>query len=244
MKQSTPTRRRFLAGSAAAGVVGLAGCGALGGGGGNGDGSSGNGNGNEGRSAADVCADGYEVTFEQPGASVSRADDGTLPAPSLGPDDASVTVMAFEDHRCPHCRTYSMEVFPAVKCQYIDSGDIRYEFRDLPVVNNESWRSASAARAVQNTVGNGAYWAYSKLLFENQNSLGPDTYASLAEEVDADPDTVRTAAVEEAYRPTVEADRSMGIDMGVESTPTIVVDGELVSGNGYESVSSAIDSAL
>jgi protein-disulfide isomerase len=224
MKQSTPTRRRFLAGSAAAGVVGLAGCGALGGGNGNGSGNGGNGNGGDQTTVE---------TGEQP-----------LSAPVLGDPEASVTVMAFEDHRCPHCQTYSLEYFPEIRSEYVEPGDVRYEFHDLPVVNDESWRSASAARAVQDTVGNDAFWSYSKLLFENQNSLGPDTYASLAEEVDADPETVRTAAVEEAYRPTVEADRQRGIDMGVQSTPTIVVDGQLLDSYEVEAVSSAIDSAL
>lgn len=233
MQQSARTRRRFLAGSAVAGIAGLAGCGALGGSGngddGNGDGGNGNGD--------DMSGDGDQQatveTSEQP-----------LSAPVLGDPDASVTVMAFEDHRCPHCQTYSLEYFPEIRSEYVEPGDVRYEFHDLPVVNNESWRSASAARAVQDTVGNDAFWAYSKSLFENQGSLGPDTYASLAEEVDADPDTVRTAAVEESYRPTVEADRQRGIDMGARSTPTIVVDGQLLDSYEVEAVSSAIDDAL
>ena len=218
----TSTRRRYLAGVAAAGVAGLAGCG-------------------------DSSGNGTATTLDpdEAGEPVTTAENGLLPAPTLGPEDAPVTVMAFEDYACPHCRDYSLETFPDIRSEYIDAGDVRYEFHDLPIpVNQESQRAASAARAVQDTVGNGAFWAYSKSLFENQSDLGPSKYADLASPVGADPDTVRTAAVERSYQATVQADRQRGVDLGISGTPGIVVNGSILEGYSYETVSSAIDDAL
>lgn len=231
---SARTRRRFLAGGAVAGLAGLAGCGAL-----NTD------DGGDGE-PDEACPDDYEVRFDRPGADVSRLDSGLLPAPVLGSENASVTVAVFEDYACPHCRDFSLETFPDIKCNYVDPGDVRYEFHDFPIpVSRESERAANAARAVQDTVGNGAYWAYSKRLFESQDSLRPDTYADLAEEVDADPDIVRTAAVESQYTDTVQADRSAGEERGVTGTPSVFVDGgSPLSGYGYGTVSGAIEDAL
>jgi protein-disulfide isomerase len=220
------TRRRFLAGSAAAGVAGLAGCGAL----------------NANESAPDTETPGDSGTDEE---RPTEAAD-TLPAPSLGPEDAPVTVLAFEDYACPHCREYSLEVFPEIKSEYVDSGDVYYEFHDLPIpVTEQSEPAASAARAVQDTVGVEAFWTYSKSLFENQNSLGPDTYADLAAAVGADPETVRTAAVERRYADTVQADRAAGIERGISGTPGIIVDGgDPLGSYAVETVTGAIEDAL
>ena len=87
-------------------------------------------------------------------------DDGTptstgagagdlLPTPVAGDPDADVTVAVYEDYACPHCRTYSEEVFPQVEEIYLSAGTVRYEFHDFPIPVDEtvSWQAASAARA-------------------------------------------------------------------------------------------------
>lgn len=207
------TRRQFLAGTAAAGVVGLAGCGGLGG----------------------TDDDGTPVP----------ADAETLPTPVLGDPDADVTVMAFEDYVCPHCASYVLEVLPRLISEYVEPGTVRYEHHDFPLpLSDDSWRAPSAARAVQETVGPKAYWEFSRRLYANQSDLGPELYASLAEEVGADPETVRTAAVEQRYETTVRADRQYGRDLGVDSTPTVFVDGSAVGGYGFDTIAQAIENAL
>lgn len=202
------TRRRFLAGTAVAGVLVLAGCG-------------------------------------------GQADDGpntttgpveTLPTPVLGDPDADVTVMAFEDYACPHCASYVLEEFPTLVTEYIEPGTIRYEHHDFPLpLTEESWRAPNAARAVQDTVGSQAYWQFSRALYANQSDLGSSLYETLAEEVGADPDTVRTAAVEEQYDDTVSADRQRGEEMGVRGTPTIFVNGSAVSRYDFGTIEQAIE---
>jgi|AntRauTorcE11898_2_1112593.scaffolds.fasta_scaffold16077_2 protein-disulfide isomerase len=207
------TRRRFLAGTAVAGAIGLAGCGNLGG--------------------TDI-----DKTTVPPGTD-------TLPTPVLGDPDADVTVMAFEDYVCGHCASYVTGTFPDLLSEYVEPGRIRYEHHEFPLpLSDESWRAPNAARAVQDTVGAEAYWEYSKALYENQGDLGADLYETLAEQVGADPDTVRTAAVEEAYDATIVADREYGRSLGVDSTPSIFVDGSATRGYDFDTVAQAIDDAL
>lgn len=212
------TRRQFLASAAVTGAVGLAGCG-----------ESGNGD-----TPVPTDTDTPVPT-----------DTETLPTPVLGDPDADVTVMAFEDYVCGHCARYVLQEFPNLVAEYIEPGTIRYEHHDFPLpLSDESWRAPSAARAVQDTVGKSAYWEYSQRLYANQSELGPDRYAEVAEQVGADPKTVRTAAVEERYEATVRADRQDGLDRGVEGTPTVFVDGSAVEGYGFETISQAIEDAL
>ncbi|MFB6128497.1 MAG: DsbA family protein [Halorhabdus sp.] len=196
------TRRAFIGGLAAAGTVGLAGCGAL-----------------------------------------SGSQD-TLPTPVRGDPDADVTVAVFKDYACGHCARYTLDVFPDLVSEYIRPGTIRYEQYDFPIpLSEESWRAPNAARAVQDTVGEDAYWEYSHALYANQDRLGLALYAELAEQVGADPDTVRSAAAERTYDATVKADRQLGIDRGVRATPTIFVNGSPLDSYAYDVVTRAIESA-
>lgn len=170
-----------------------------------------------------------------------------LSTPVAGDPDADVTVAVYEDYACPHCATYSESVYPEIRDDYLSDGTIRYEFHDFPIPVDEtvSWQAASAARAVQDGVGDAAYFTYSKRLFENQDRLGPDVYAELTDGIDVDGETVRTAAMDELYRPTVSGDREAGIDRGVQGTPTVFVNEESVEWSeiSYEPVQSAIEAA-
>jgi protein-disulfide isomerase len=238
--RETPTRRQVLAAAGVTGIVGLAGCTGGGstpttdgqGGGGNGDGNSdggGDGNGSE----------------ETPA--------GQLSPPVRGDPEADVTLAVYEDFACPHCRDYNANGYPALAEAFVDTGQIRYEHRDLPipVLDPESFEAANAARAVQTRHGREAFWTYADALFANQDALGSETpglYAEVAVELDYEGESVRTDAVDRAYTDTVMGDRQRGIDAGVEGTPGFVVNGEVVtSGFGdstVETVRSAVEERL
>ncbi len=217
------SRRTFIAGGVAL-AMGSAGC--LGGGGESTTPSS----------ELGTVADSTTPGSEQP-----------LPTPVAGDPDADVTVAAFEDYACPHCATYSLEVFPKLANDYLEDGTVRYEFHDfpIPVDKTVSWQAASAARAVQAEAGAQAFYEYSEALFRDQSNLGPERYASLADDVGVDGATVREAATDRKYDPTVQADRQAGTDRGVTGTPVVFVDGSEVAWQeiAYEPVKDAIEAA-
>jgi len=206
------SRRAYLA--ATAGLAGLsAGC--LGGGGG----------------GTEDCDIGDEPTVAE------------LPAPTLGSDDADVTVAAFEDFSCPHCATFSLEVLPELRSEYVEPGDARFEHHDFPIPVDErwSWQAGSAARGVQDEVGDGAFFEYAHALFENQGDFSPRRITDLANDVDAPGCAIQADALNETYRPVLEADRQLGIDSGVEGTPGVFVAGRQVEPT-YDAISAAIES--
>src|SRR6266481_3807321 len=52
---------------------------------------------------------------------------------ALGPANASVTVTEYASMTCPHCAAFNDNVFPKIKSEYIDSGKVRYVFREFPL---------------------------------------------------------------------------------------------------------------
>lgn len=169
----------------------------------------------------------------------------SLSAPIRGDPDADVTVSTYEDFACPHCREYTLSVLPKVVEEFADPEKIRYERRDFPIPVHEkwSWAAANAARAVQADVGMDAFWRYSDLLYENQEEYGYDLFPELAEQVDADPESVRIAVRDGVYRPVLREDRQRGRERGVTGTPTVFVDGRHVEST-YEDIRRAIRDAL
>ncbi|MDP4340090.1 thioredoxin domain-containing protein, partial [Escherichia coli] len=57
----------------------------------------------------------------------------SLPDMALGPADASVTVTEYASMTCPHCAAFTEKVFPKLKSEYIDTGKIRFVFREFPL---------------------------------------------------------------------------------------------------------------
>ena len=57
----------------------------------------------------------------------------SLPDMALGPADAPVTITEFASMTCPHCAAFNETVFPKIKSEYIDTGKIRYVFREFPL---------------------------------------------------------------------------------------------------------------
>jgi protein-disulfide isomerase len=212
------TRRAVLAG-VGAGLVGLAGC--------TGNATPG------GVNAAGDCTIESEPTVSD------------LPPPVAGDPNADVTVMVFQDYACPHCRTYHLDVYPTIEEEYLASGQVRYEHHDLPIPVDErwSWWTASAARGVQDTVGDEAFFEFAVLAFERQSDLSMGTIAEMAETVGADPCAIQTDAANESYRPVLEADRSMAQDLGVEGTPSVFVNGRQVNAT-VDGLRAAIERAL
>ena len=57
----------------------------------------------------------------------------SLPDMALGPANATVTITEYASMTCPHCAAFTEKVFPKIKSEFIDSGKIRFVFREFPL---------------------------------------------------------------------------------------------------------------
>lgn len=186
-------------------------------------------------------SEGEQIT---PTAAYEPSD--SLPTPTLGSDEAPVSVSVYADFACPHCQKYELETFPQLREQYIAEDVVQYEHHHMPIPVDDkwSWELPSAALGVLDTLEDAEYFDFSHAMYENLGSYSYDTVESIAESVGADPDYVRRAAEEELYRDLVETDRQNGIEAGVEATPTIFVNGTKTSHYRWSTVAEAIEIAL
>ena len=71
-----------------------------------------------------------------------------LPDMAMGNDKAPVTIIEYASMTCPHCAHFQETTFPELKKRYIDTGKVRYIFREFPLDSLAAaascWRAAPA----------------------------------------------------------------------------------------------------
>ncbi|RQG97297.1 DsbA family protein [Natrarchaeobius chitinivorans] len=173
--------------------------------------------------------------------------DRQLSVPTLG--SGTVAVDVYEDLGCPICHEFRADVFPELESSYVEPDEITYRHRDFPVeAAAESVAMANAARAVQAETRTdddpaGRFFDYKDRVIDHDD-WGDDSLATLAEIVDVEPEAVSEALEADTYYPTLVADWERGENAGVERTPTVVVDGDIVDEPlEVDAIGEAIDDA-
>ena len=216
------TRRGYLTTLGAAATVGLAGC-------------------TGGNSWVPETSYDCELT--------DRESVTELPQPVAGPSDAAVTVDFFEDFACPHCADFATGGLSQLKNEYLDEGNVRFRHFDFPIpVSEWSGRVANAARSIQDTQDDAAFFEFSLAAYENQADYSGQLIGDLAADVGADPCRTLGDASNATYEPVLNDNRETGSNRGVNSTPGIFVNDTLIeppeTGGWYDPVSGAIDDSL
>jgi protein-disulfide isomerase len=180
---------------------------------------------------------------------------GELEYATMGEDGAALTVTYYGNWKCPACARFGTDVLPGLVEDYVQSGDVALQFRNLAYVGGQPFLGADApdigraGLAVWNEAPE-QYWAFHEHVFRNQppeaSEWGtPDQLASFAESAGVpDPDVVRPAMTEDRYDDALQATADAASEAGVRGTPSLVVDGAVVSGLAESEVRSRIESAL
>lgn len=163
--------------------------------------------------------------------------------PMLGQENASVTVVKFGDYQCPHCKTWDREVKPQLEQEYIDSGDVKFYYINLPVIGANSELAARAGEYVyENDPEN--FWNLHNELYGTQMQLTRTGIIDTAvETTNLTEEEIKEGLGSETARNELEADEKIANGNGVTATPTVYVNGERV-GNDWDSLKSTIDNKL
>jgi protein-disulfide isomerase len=169
---------------------------------------------------------------------------------ALGEEDAPVTVEIWEDFQCPACQAFSFQVKPQIVGTYVQTGQVRLVFRDLAFLGEESrWASVAASLAADQNL----FWPFHDYLFANLQggnvgSYSLDRMLEIAEIVGMDLDAfvagLQVDAARERFAELQAAARSDAQALGINATPTVVVNGTVVPSADWDTVRSAIDDAL
>ncbi|WP_187971611.1 DsbA family protein [Aquibium microcysteis] len=167
---------------------------------------------------------------------------GPLPEISFGSADAPVTVIEYASLTCPHCRTFHVTAWPAVKEKYVDTGKVRFIMREFPFDPR-----ASGGFMLARCAGPDKWYPVVDLLYRSQDAWArvPDGVAALKSLMGMTGMTgeqVEACLSDQALLEKVTAVTEAGKAYGVDSTPTFFINGEKTAGAlTVEQFSSIVD---
>jgi protein-disulfide isomerase len=171
---------------------------------------------------------------QQPRQLISVDDD-----PSRGQAAAPVTVVEFTDFQCPACAAMHPVLEEVLKTY---GNKVRFVVRDFPLSMHANARKAAQAANAAHAQGN--FFEYASLLFKRQSALDVPSLKKYATELGLDRRRFDAELDSETYAAEVRHDIEEGEMYGINSTPTIFVNGLMLRSLSAEALRTAIDRAL
>lgn len=144
----------------------------------------------------------------------------TAGAPTLGPADAPVTIVIFDDFECPYCAK-AVPLVKEVVNAYPDQ--VRLVYKHFPLGMHKHAKAAAIASMAAERQGK--FWPLHDLLFANYNKLNPNKITQLAEQAGLDMARFEVDRKDPRLQQQLNADMREGKRVGVRGTPTIFVNG-------------------
>lgn len=174
-----------------------------------------------------------------PSAPVNVAATG----PSLGDEDAPVTIIEFSDFECPFCKRFNDQTFQQIKANYVDTGKVRVVFRHYPLPFHANAQKAHEASMCADDQDK--FWEYHDAIFAQQTNLGVPALKQMAVSLGLNTATFNSCLDSGKYAQYVQDDLAAGSAAGVSGTPSFFVNGQIVVGaQPYSAFQQAIEAAL
>jgi protein-disulfide isomerase len=192
--------------------------------------------------ALSACGGGGETAkiASGSGGEYTVADDYVL-----GNADAAVTLIEYASVGCVACAQWHRTVYPDLKSNYIDTGKVKYVYRPFPAGVPEM---AQAGHKLALCADRNNFFKNIKLQFDRQAQIMDmgrkptglrQAYVSLAKASGLSEDDFIACMGDKEVDDRYKAFIQLGYDQGVNATPTIFVNGELV-GSDWKSIQTAI----
>jgi len=169
---------------------------------------------------------------------VSLDDD-----PVKGDPDAPVTIVEFSDFQCPFCKRFHETTLPLIQENYIDTGKVKFVYRDFPLESIHPNGAIPAAVAAECADEQGMFWQYHDKIFQNQKNwerLAAEDVAkelkAYAQELGLNTNQFNDCLNSGKYMDEVNKDYQDAVSYGLTGTPGFFIGNEK---NGYIKVTGA-----
>jgi protein-disulfide isomerase len=185
---------------------------------------------------------GYYLFQQRSDLTINASPEGTVstaelmaPGPLedmvLGKADAPVTIIEYASMTCPHCANFSEHTYPELKKRLIDTGKVRFIFREFPLDP-----LAAAASALARCAGKDKYFAMVEALFQQQREWvvrsPAEKLKAIARQAGMSEQSFDACLENQEMIKSIEATRDRAAQkFGVQSTPTIFINGKKFGGS-------------
>lgn len=163
-----------------------------------------------------------------------------------GSPTAPVEITEFADYQCPFCQTFATLQMPTIEERLVKTGRVRWRYRDFPLQQHPFARLAAHSAACADEQGK--YWEQHQRIYEGQpewsaaRNAGP-IFRTYAKASGVDMDRYDACMKAGKYAGRIQASYNEGVQVGVSSTPTLLVSGRLYRGRfDSDAITKLVDS--
>jgi len=167
---------------------------------------------------------------------------------SLGNPNAQVKMIIYSDFQCPYCMIFWRDTEEQIFRNYVSDGKVYVTYRSMgEFLGTESQKSAEAAYCAGDQE---KFWEYHDALFSNQGAENSDAFSdahleAFAQSINLDMTVFDACFSRGKYTERVKKDKVDAFAAGIKSSPTVLINGQMVQGaQPYEVFKQAIDAAL
>lgn len=162
--------------------------------------------------------------------------------PAIGKANAPVIMIQFSEFQCPFSGRFARDTLPSIKEDYIDTGKVRFVYRDF-TVHSTSQKAQEAAECAKEQ---GKFWEYHDILYENQGNVSDvDSLKQFAADLGLDTLIFNACLDTDKYAGEVVKDTNDGRSYGITGTPSFFINGKkFVGAQPYEKFQAELDAAL
>lgn len=153
--------------------------------------------------------------------------DIAIGEPTKGDPDATITIIEFSDFECPFCARFYDETLPLIEERYVDTGKVKFVYKDYPLPMHPN--AVSAHIAAECADEQGKFWEYHDMLFDRQGEWSDSTMPMYGLELSLDMVNFNSCLSLAGMEDEVRADLVEGSNHGVNGTPTFFIGND----NGY-----------
>lgn len=171
-------------------------------------------------------------------------------ARSLGDPKAPVTIVEYSDFECPFCQRHFIQVFPDLKAKYIDTGKVRYVFRNYIAVPSHT-SAPAAAIASMCAAEQGKFWELHDELYQKADEWTADASKAMevingySKNLGLDMTKFESCSNDPSLAGKIQTEGSEAQTLGAQGTPAFFV-GQYLVGGAYpiEAFDVAIELAM
>ena len=163
-----------------------------------------------------------------------------------GSPNAPVEITEFADYQCPFCQTFATLQMPTIEERLIKTGRLRWRYRDFPLQQHSFSRLAAHSAACADEQGK--YWLQHDRIYEGQaewaaaRNAGP-VFRRYAQASGLDLGRYDACMKAGKYAGRIQASVNEGVQLGVNSTPTLLVGDRLYRGRfDSDAITKLVDS--
>ena len=177
---------------------------------------------------------------------VTAADTAGFQGYFLGNVDAPVVITEYADYQCPGCQSFDMVQFPDIVRQLVETGKVRWRYRDFPLNIHPFSRLAAHSAACADDQGR--YWEQHASIYQGQSKWARETepsgtFRGYAERIGLDLKVYDECMMSAKYAGRIQASYDEGVRLGVNGTPTFLIGDRLYGGlSNSDALKALVDS--